>query len=145
MIVPDLDLLIYAYNEESEFHQAAQTWWQELVTGTETVGIPWQVSDGFIRQASNASLMAVPWTPASAAGEVRRWLDNEHITPLAPGPHYPEILEQILAATGATRRMVTDATIAALALENGAEVHTHNARDFQRFQGLLWRNPLTQG
>ena len=142
MIVPDLDLLIYAYNEESEFHQAAQTWWQELVAGTETIGIPWQVSDGFIRQASNASLMAVPWTPASAAREVRRWLDNDHIIPLAPGPRYPEILEQILAATGATRRMVTDATIAALALENGAEVHTHNARDFQRFPGLLWRNPL---
>lgn len=142
MIVPDLDLLIYAYNEESEYHQAAQTWWQELVAGTETIGIPWQVSDGFIRQASNTSLMAVPWTPASAAREVRCWLGNEHITPLTPGPRYSEILEQILATTGATRRLVTDATIAALALENGAEVHTHNARDFQRFPGLLWRNPL---
>ena len=142
MIVPDLDLLIYAYNEESEFHQAAQTWWNELLNGTETIGMPWQVSDGFIRQASNTSLMAAPWSPASAAGEVRRWLGNEHVIPLAPGPRYPEILEQILAATGATRRLVTDATIAALALENGGEVHTNNARDFQRFPGLLWRNPL---
>lgn len=144
MIVPDLDLLVYAYNERSEFHQAAQTWWQGLVTGTDTVGIPWQVSDGFIRQTSNISIMAAPWTPAAAAGEIMRWFGNDHVVALAPGPHYLEILEQILAATGATRRLVTDATIAALAMENGAEVHTNNARDFQRFPGLLWQNPLTQ-
>ena len=142
MILPDLDLLVYAYNERSEFHRAAQTWWQELLAGTDTVGIPWQVSDGFIRQTSNTSIMAAPWTPAAAAGEIRRWLGNGHIVTLAPGPRYLEILEQILAATGATRRLVTDATIAALALENAAEVHTNNARDFQRFPGLMWRNPL---
>ena len=49
-----------------------------------------------------------------------------------------------LAIAGATTRLVTDATIAALALENGAEVHTNNIRDFQRFPGLLCRNPLQQ-
>ena len=142
MILPDLDLLVYAYNERSEFHQAAQTWWQGLVVGTDTIGIPWQVSEGFIRQMSNTSIMAAPWTPAGAAGEIRRWLGNNHIVTLAPGPRYLEILERILAATGATRRLVTDATIAALALENVAEVHTNNARDFRRFPGLMWRNPL---
>ena len=142
MILPDLDLLVYAYNERSEFHRAAQTWWQELLAGTDTVGIPWQVSDGFIRQTSNTSIMAAPWTPAAAAGEIRRWLGNNHIVTLAPGPRYLEILEQLLTATGATMRLVPDATIAALALENAAEVHTNNARDFRRFPGLLWRNPL---
>ena len=144
MIVPDLNLLVFAYNVRSEFHQAAQIWWQELVVGTETVAIPWQVSDGFIRQMANPSILATPWTPEAASGEVRRWLDNSHVVPLSPGPRYLEILERILADAGATTKLVPDATIAALALENGAEVHTHNTRDFQRFPGLMWRNPIRQ-
>ena len=142
MIVPDLDLLIYAYNEGSEFHQGASAWWEELVNGTEPVGIPWQVSDGFIRQISNPSVTNRPQTPAEAAKVVAQWFSNDHVIALSPGPRYLEILEQILTATGATTRLVSDATIAALAMENGAEVHTNNARDFQRFPGLLWRNPL---
>lgn len=142
MIVPDLDLLIYAYNEGSEFHQEARTWWEELVNGTETVGIPWQVSDGFIRQMANPRILAEPWTPAEATRAVMAWLSHDHIVALSPGPGYLQTLERILADTVATTRLVPDATIAALAMENGAEVHTHNARDFQRFPGLLWRNPL---
>ena len=142
MIVPDLDLLIYAYNEGSKFHQEARTWWEELVNGTESVGIPWQVSNGFIRQMANPRILAEPWTPNQATQVVAQWFSHDHIIALDPGPRYLEILEQILADTGATTRLVPDATIAALALENGAEVHTHNTRDFQRFEGLLWRNPL---
>ena len=142
MIVPDLDLLIYAYNDRSEFHQRAAAWWVELVSGTETVGMPWQVSDGFVRQISNPSVMNPARTPAEATRVVAEWFSNDQIIALSPGPRYLAILEQILAATSATRRLVTDATIAALALENGAVVHTNNARDFRRFPGLLWRNPL---
>ena len=142
MIVPDLDLLIFAHNDASPFHQEASVWWAELVDGAEPIGVPWQVSNGFIRQMANPTMIAAPWTPATATGEVRRWLGNAHVVALNPGPDYLEILEQFLAATGATMRLVPDATIAALAMENGAEVHTNNARDFRRFPGLLWRNPL---
>ena len=142
MIVPDLDLLIYAYNEGSEFHQEARQWWEELVNGTESVGIPWQVSNGFVRQMTNPRVVKRPWTPPQATRTVAEWLSSDHIVTLDPGPRYLEILEQILAATGATTRLVTDATIAALAMENGAEVHTNNGRDFQKFPGLQWRNPL---
>ena len=142
MIVPDLDLLIYAYSERNAFHWAARTWWEELVNGVEPVGIPWQVSDGFIRQMANPRILAEPWTPATTTSVVAQWFGNDHVVALSPGPRYLEILEQILATTGATTRLVSDATIAALAIENGAEVHTNNGRDFQRFPGLPWRNPL---
>lgn len=66
MIVPDLDLLIYADSEGGEFHQGARTWWNESVSGTEAVGILWQASDGFIRQMVNPRKLAAPWTPAEA-------------------------------------------------------------------------------
>ena len=142
MIVPDLDLLVFAHNEESQFHQRARAWWAELVNGSEPVGMPWQVSNGFIRQISNPGVMNPARTPPEATRVVAQWFGNNHINALEPGPRYLEILERILAATGATTRLVPDATIAALALEHGAEVHTNNARDFQRFPGLIWRNPL---
>lgn len=60
MTVPGSGLLIFAYNEGNQYHQEPQTWWQELVDGRETAGIPWQVSDRFIRQMSNPSIMAAP-------------------------------------------------------------------------------------
>ena len=142
MIVPDLDLLIFAYNDTSPFHDVARSWWADLVNGAEPVGMPWQVSDGFIRQMATPSVVENTWTPPEATKMVAQWFGNDHIVALGPGPRYLEILEQILAATGAGRRLVPDATIAALALENSAMVHTNNARDFQRFPGLLWRNPL---
>ena len=91
---------------------------------------------------SNPKIMTGLRTPAEATRVVAQWLDNDHIIAIDPGPRYLEILEQLLAATGATTRLVPDATIAALAMENDAEVHTNNARDFQRFPSLLWRNPL---
>ena len=116
MIVPDLNLLIYAYNDGSGFHQGAEVWWTELVNGTEIIGMPWQVSDGFVRQMANRQILDEPWTPAEATRTVARWFSNDHIIALNPGPRYLEILEQILAATGATTRLVPDATIAALAL-----------------------------
>ena len=142
MIVPDLDLLIFAYNDGSELHREAAAWWEELVNGTEIVGMPWQVSNGFVRQMANPRVVERPWTPAQATGVVAEWFGSDPIAALDPGPRYLEILEQILATTGATTRLVADATIAALAIENDAEVHTNNGRDFQRFPGLLWRNPL---
>ena len=104
--------------------------------------MPWQVSNGFVRQMANPRVVERAWTPAQATRVVAEWFGSDHIVALDPGPRYLAILEQILVTTGATTRLVTDATIAALAMENGAEVHTHNARDFQRSEGLLWRNPL---
>ena len=108
MIVPDLDLLIYAYNEGSQFHHGASVWWADLVNGTEPVSMPWQVSNGFIRQMSNSSVINPPRTPPEATRVVAQWFGNDHIVALESGPRYLEILERILAATDATRRLVAD-------------------------------------
>ena len=143
MIVPDTNLLVYAYNTGAPRHTDARRWWEGLVNGVEIVGIPWSVSTGFIRLSSNPSVLAVPWSPAAAVDQVRQWLTREHINPLNPGERHLEYLERNLAVAGATWRLTPDAHIAALAIENGAEVHTNNIRDFQRFPGLLWRNPLS--
>ena len=144
MIVPDINLLIFAYNDGSPFHDDSRCWWDGLLNGTEIIGMPWVVSTGFIRLIAGPTVLIPPWSPAAAVQQVREWLDLEHIITLNPGGRHLELLEQCLGVAGATGTLAPDAHIAALALEYGAEVHTHNARDFRRFPGLMWRNPLTQ-
>ena len=142
MIVPDINLLVFAYNRGAPQHDEALRWWQTLVNGTEIIGMPWVVSTGFIRVIANTTVATPYLSPAAATAEVRRWLEREHIIPINPAERHLEYLERNLAIAGATGNLAPDAHIAALALEYGAEVHTHNVRDFRRFPDLLWRNPL---
>ena len=143
MIVPDVNLLVYAYNDgDHQRHTAARRWWSELVNGTEPVSLPWVVVTGFIRVTTHPGVMAYPLTTEQAVGYVRDWLRCGHIEPLNPGPEHLALLQQNLAAAGAGANLVPDAHIAALAIEYDAEVHS-NDTDFARFPGLRWRNPLT--
>ena len=142
MIVPDINLLVFAHNDASPFYDGARRWWEGLVYGAEEIGMPWVVSTGFIRLIANATIATPHRSPLAAIALVRRWFTYEHIIPLNPGERHLDYLERNLAISGATGSLTPDAHIAALALENGAEVHTHNDRDFQRFPGLLWQNPL---
>jgi len=142
MIVPDLNMMIYAYNRQAPLHKAAQIWWKELSQGEEAVGLPWVVINGFIRLMSQRGVLESPLSPTAASDFVEDWLAHSHITPLNPGElHWPHF-RRYLAIPGAGPNLVTDAHIAALAVEHEAEVHTNNDSDFTRFPGLRWRNPL---
>ena len=141
MIIPDLNLLLYTYNQESPFHDDAQNWWEGLVNGREQVGISWTVVTGFLRLMTRRTMMTRPATPAQAVNFVHEWFRQPHIAPLNPGPQHLRILGELLAAVGTGGNLVVDAHIAALAMENGAEVHSNDS-DFGRFSGLRWRNPL---
>ena len=141
MIVPDINLLVYAYNNDAPKHDAARTWWESLVNGTETVGLSWLVITGFIRLMTNPRAVVHYVTLAQAVDYVQDWLACEHIVLINPGPTHLALLRQNLDAAGAGGNLVPDAHIAALAMEYAAEAHTGDA-DFGRFPGLRWRNPL---
>ena len=141
MIVPDANLLIYAYHEEDPSHLAALRWWDRLIAGSESVGIPWVVSTAFVRVITNPSVLTQPLTPEQAVDFVRAWFEFPHITPLNPGTDHLAHLLRNLAAVGVGGNLVTDAHIAAVAMEYQAEVHSADA-DFGRFPGMRWRNPL---
>jgi hypothetical protein len=142
MIVPDINLLLYAYNSVSPFHGKAAKWWQECLSGLEPVGLALPVIFGFIRVGTSAQAFPAPMTCAEAAGHVRRWLNQPVAQILIPGPQHLEQVITLLQSAGATGNLVTDAQIAAIAIEQGAVVHTSDA-DFIRFSGLRWFNPLT--
>ncbi len=141
MIVPDVSLLIYAYNDGAPQHTAARHWWETLMHGEEPIGIPWSIATGFIRLMSNASVVTSPLSPSDAAGCAREWFRQPHVHPLDPGDEHWKYFHQNLSVQGSGPSLVADAHIAAFAMEVDAVVHTHDS-DFARFSGLRWHNPL---
>lgn len=141
MIVPDINLLIYAHNEAAPQHARARRWWEACLEGNESIGLSWMGIIGFVRIASNRHVLAQPVAPALALRLVRSWLESPSAGLLVPGPRHLEILEELLGASGMSGNAATDAHFAALAIENQAELHSNDS-DFSRFPGLRWRNPL---
>ncbi len=141
MIVPDVNLLVYAYNREAVLHDQARRWWEDLVNGSERVGIPWIVAVGFVRLLTHRAVLERPLAPGRAVDIVEGWFGFPHLLPLNPGAGHLPLFRRVLAAAGVGADLVTDAHIAALAMEFQAEVHSNDA-DFGRFPGLRWRDPL---
>ena len=141
MIVPDVNLLVFAYNVQAPHHAAARHWWDGLLNGNEPVGLPWAVSTGFVRIITNPRAVDFPLSPQEAVRHVRDWLNLPHVSPLNPGASHLLHLERNLAVAGSGANLVPDAHIAALAIEYGAELHSNDS-DFAKFPGLRWRNPL---
>ena len=141
MIVPDLNLLIYAHDPDSPVHESAQRWWTGLLDSVEPVGLPWTVLTGFMRLMSNPATVNPSWPPALAARTVDSWLQHPHVAAIEPGPNHAQHLVQLLDSPDAGPNTVADAHIAALAAEYDAVVHSRD-RDFQRFPSVRWHNPI---
>ena len=142
MIVPDLNLLIYTYDKTSPHHTAAVTWWTGCLNGREPVGLPDVVVFGFMRLTTNPRVFASPMTPVEASGIAGSWMERPIVQRLAALADHPERVRKLLEIVGTAGNLVTDAQIAALALQEEATVHTNDG-DFQRFPGVRWHNPLT--
>lgn len=141
MIIPDLNLLVHAYNVGSPVHAKARAWWEGALGDPAPVGMPWVVILGFVRITTHPKILASP-LPASAACErAEAWLGQPQVLLLHPGERHAGILFGLLRSLGTAGNLTTDAHLAALAIENQAELHTTDA-DFSRFGGLRWRNPL---
>jgi uncharacterized protein len=144
MIVPDANLLVYAYDETVPEHTRARRWWEDVLSGSEPVGIPWIVLLAFVRLLTHPALMENPMTVAQARSAVMAWLRLGHVRLLSPSAATAGMFFDLLAAAGTGGNLSTDAMIAGLATEYGGRVYT-NDRDFGRFPGVVWRNPLTAG
>lgn len=141
MIVVDANLLMYAYLRASPFHRAAKFWWEEVLSGTDLVAVPLQCASAFVRITTHPrfSLGAVPLE--SALGVVDRWLAEPNVKMLYPGNHHWPLFRRALIEGKARGDMSSDAHLAALTMEYGGILHTSD-RDFARFPGLRWINPL---
>ena len=141
MIIPDINLLVYAYSSDAPFHDQARAWWESCLSQTGTVGLAWVVILGFVRIMSSGAVFTDPMEPDEAIDHAKSWLDRSQTQIVAPGPRHLEILSDLMASSRASGRLTTDAHLAALAIETQAVIHSNDA-DFSRFPGLRWRNPL---
>jgi len=141
VIVPDLNLLIHAYDSTSSQHEAAKRWWVQCLSGSESVGVSWVVVLGFVRLWTSPRVFQNPMTVAQAATHVEAWFERPMVRPLNPGPRHAELVFGLLRAEGKGGNLTTDAHLAALAIEAKATLHTTDT-DFLRFSGLRWVNPL---
>lgn len=141
MIVPDVNLLVYAYTQQDARHEAALDWWEGVLNGKELVGLPWMVTFGFLRLRTNPRICAHPAPMEAALRVVEGWHERSLTISLEPGIRHLEIFRGLLLTSEGGSNLVNDAHLAALAIEHRATLFTHD-RDFERFSGLKLAYPL---
>jgi uncharacterized protein len=141
VIVFDANLLIYAYDSGSAHHPKARAWVEQTLSGSEAVGLPWHAITAFLRIMTNKRLPGARLTMEQAVQIVDRWLMQPTVRTLVPGEHHWHLLKRTLIDGQASGALANDAQIAALTIEYGGVLHSAD-RDFARFPGLRWVDPL---
>jgi uncharacterized protein len=141
MILPDANLLIYAYDLSSPFHSRAKAWCEEILNGPAPVILLPAVVFGFVRISTHPRIFSNPLSPAEAASHVRSWLTSRHTQLHEMLKEDVESALDLLQIAGTAGNLTTDAQIAAVAIRLDAEVHTADL-DFGRFPRVRWINPL---
>jgi toxin-antitoxin system PIN domain toxin len=138
----DANLLIYAYDRASADHKKSLVWLEKVLSGVEAVGLPWQSVSAFLRVITNRRLGARV-VVEQAVHVLEEWLQQPNVQVLAPGDRHWSVLRRMILEGRASGPLVRDAQIAALTIEFGGVLHTAD-RDFARFPGLRWQNPLSE-
>jgi toxin-antitoxin system PIN domain toxin len=141
MMLLDANLLIYAVNKDAPLNRKAKSWLESALSGPDTVGFSWSVLLAFLRLTSRPGLFRHPLPVDTAFGLVASWLEQPSTTVVNPGPRHLQILRELLLPMGTGGNLTSDAHLAALAIEHGAELCSSDT-DFARFRGLNWMNPL---
>jgi toxin-antitoxin system PIN domain toxin len=142
MISPDVQLLVYAYDELSKFHVQARNYWSDTLSTNGPVGIPIQSLHGFLRIVTHPSLGPSKMPMEQALLIVSEWLDLPQVRLLVPGERHWSTLHDAITASRASGGFVSDVAIAATVMEYGAVLHTAD-HGFARIPGLRWLNPLS--
>lgn len=141
MILVDANLLLYAYHPKAEQHDKSRRWLEAVLSGSDVVGFAWLTLWAFVRISTNPRVFENPLSASEAADAVSSWLDQPVSTILQPGERHWDILRAVARDGQAVGPLFMDAVLAAIAMEHGATLCTTD-RDFARFPGLKWTNPL---
>lgn len=141
MIVPDVNLLLYAHVDAFAPHERARAWWEDTMSGPAQVGLCAPTALGFVRLVTSRRVLATPLATDRALALVATWLDRPSTRYLASDERHLRAVLGLLGTAGTAGNLTTDAQIAAHAIAVDGEVHS-NDTDFGRFAGLRWVNPL---
>ena len=141
MILLDANLLIYAHYLNSEFHDASRVWFEKILATPEPIALSWATILAFLRITTSPSALISPLLLPEAIAIIEDLLHRPQVLILHPGDRHWSVLQRLLTSGQAIGNLTSDAHLAALALEHGALLCTTD-RDFARFPGLHWENPL---
>jgi len=144
VILPDVNVLVYAHREDLPDHKRYRAWLEDVINSEAPYGISDLVLSGFIRVVTHPRIFRTPTPLRTALAFARALRERPNCVVLSPGPRHWEIFLRLLRATGARGNLVRDAYLAALAIETGSEWVTTD-RGYARFPGLRWRHPLERG
>lgn len=141
MILPDVNVLVYAHREDSPQHVAVRDWLEKTINSVQAYGISNLVLSGFIRVVTHPRIFNPPSTLDEALQFVDQIRNQPNCVLIEPGPRHWMIFNELCSKVNAKGNLVPDTYFAAMAIESGSEWITTD-RDFSRFPGLHWRHPL---
>ena len=144
MILLDVNVLVYAFREDTPRHPDFHAWLEDIANGDNAFGLSDLVLSGFLRIVTHPRIFAPPSPAEDALAFAEMLRDRPHCVPVAPGLRHWGIFARLCRENGAKGNLVPDAYLAALAIESGCEWITTD-RDYSRFPGLRWRHPLVVG
>jgi len=137
----DANLILWAHHRHFPQHAASRRWWASLLSEVPAVGVPWPTVLAFVRISTNPRALEQPLRVEQAWRLVEGWLDRPNVWIPVPTARHRQILADLLVGGRATANHVPDAHLAAIAIEWGLELLSAD-RDFARYPGLRWRDPL---
>lgn len=140
-MIIDANILLYARNSADPRHERAAEVVETALNGPRRVGLPWQTLTAFLRIATHPRVFPTPLSPDVAAEQVEQWLAAPAAWVPVPTPRHDEVLLPLMRGLRITGPLVSDAHLAALAMEHGVGIWSTDA-DFARFTGLVWHDPL---
>ncbi len=141
MKVVDANLLLYAVNEDAPLHGKAKSWLEGTLSGTEAVGFEWTVLLAFLRLSTRTAVFPAPLRPGEAFALIDSWLAQPCAVVVQPTERHLDVLRELLGPLGTAGNLASDAHLAAVAREHGAELCSCDA-DYGRYPGVPWTNPL---
>jgi len=142
VIVVDANLLIYSYDTDSPHHKKSRAWVEKIFSDVEPVGLPWQTVSAFLRVVTNRRLPGSRLIVEQAVQIVEEWLAQPNVRIIVAGEEHWSLLKRMMVDGQASGPLVSDAELVALTIGYGGVLYTAD-RDFARFPGLRWKNPLT--
>jgi uncharacterized protein len=142
MILPDVNVLVYAHREDAVDHARYRQWLEELLGSGEPYGMSDLALSGFLRVVTHPRVFTPPSPISSALDFVRQVREQSNCRLIAPGPRHWQIFTSLCQSLPATGNLVPDAWFAALAIEADCEWITTD-RHYERIPSLRWRHPLT--
>lgn len=140
----DTNILLYASDTQSPFHQSALAFLEERSAGRELFYLPWPVIMSYLRIVTHGRIFNAPMTPKVARANIAELLSLPHTRPLGEGPDFWRCYEEISGTTVVRGNLVPDAHIAAILLEHGVRDIATNDSDFKKFGDLRVQNPLAK-